>query len=382
MLGAKRAEPLLIGAVAAFAVLDMATWTRRRVVDTGRLSFSLSFLVPFLSVLAIGVVALRKRNQRVAIGILAGAGVTLTIGCWINGAGLVPSFTVLVALAILTIGSIRRQPRRAAIVFGTVAAFGIAAEALRPLSEGALDLFALSEAAFGIAVGIGLYLRWEDWRQTMREESALLDQRLDIARELHDMVGHYVTGIVVQAQAARHVATNRPEVAAEALESIEKAGYEAMVALRRMVGALRQDVPTSPVSWEAVEAFITDAERRGDPVKAQIDPLVRLVAPSLAPSVHRIITESFTNIRRHATDVTAIDLSIVCDDTRLLVRIRNDGAASAAVHQETFGIVGMRERAEALGGSLCAAPLTGGGWYVTAELPLEPTEPISARGTP
>jgi signal transduction histidine kinase len=209
----------------------------------------------------------------------------------------------------------------------------------------------------------------------MAEASARTEERFAIARELHDMVGHYVTGIVVQAQAARHVAERQPAAAAVALERIERAGADAMVAMRRMVGGLRDDPSSSSTApratWDEIDDLVANAVERGEPVLATIDPAVRGTAQSLASSVHRIIAESLTNVRRHAREVTLVEVAILqCADS-LVVTVRDDGLVAAALGRDTFGIIGMRERAVSLGGSLFAGPAPGGGWLVHAELPME-----------
>ena len=147
-------------------------------------------------------------------------------------------------------------------------------------------LLVVCEGAFSVAVGVGVYLRWSDWRRVMAEEAARTHERLEIARELHDMVGHYVTGIVVRAQAARHVAERQPAAAAATLQSIETARADAMIAMRHMVGGLRHSIPTSPTSsgavWDDIDQLVTNAVAAGEPVHATIDPNLRGTALSLA----------------------------------------------------------------------------------------------------
>ncbi len=183
------------------------------------------------------------------------------------------------------------------------------------------------------------------------------------------MVGHYVTGIIVQAQAARHVATRQPDAAFEALANIEKAGADAMVVMRRMVGGLRNNNSTQPRTWEDVDQLVANAAAHGEPVTANIDADVRCVEPALVPSVHRIIAESLTNVRRHARNVTVVEVGAFRDNDHLVVTVRNDGQTAALSGHDAFGIIGMRERAASLGGSLIAGPTPNGGWLVRAELP-------------
>jgi signal transduction histidine kinase len=307
---------------------------------------------------------------------------------------MIPSFATLFALALLTARALRVEPTATAVgcvVFGAVA---VAAEAVRPMENGPVSfvLVVLFEACFGLAVAGGAYVRWVDWRRTAAAESARQDERLEIARELHDLVGHYVTGIIVQAQAARHVAPQHPEAAVEALERIELAGGQAMASMRRMVGGLRDDSPTAPgASWDDIRTVVETAAADGMPVRLQVDPDVLGTSGDLALSAHRIVFESLTNVRRHAREVTRVDVELRTDRStgsngsslrssgsrsssgRLVVSVSDDGLPATITAQDTFGLVGMHERAEALGGSLYAGPGPSGGWLVRAELPMDVT---------
>jgi len=177
--------------------------------------------------------------------------------------------------------------------------------------------------------------------------------------------------MVVQAQAARHVAGPRPEAAVDALARIERAGLDALATMRRMVGALRDDAATTVGgTWDDVDRLLEAAAARGEPVRASIDPGVRNQAAALAPSVHRILAESLTNVRRHGQAVTRVEVAVRAAGGSLVVTVLDDGAVPEPAAEDGFGVVGMRERATALGGSLDAGPSDVGGWVVRAELPL------------
>ena len=369
---AHASDRLLIGITALLTLVDVAVWRTDRAVDLGRLSTSIAFLVPVLGALATVAVAFRRRRLALSLSWLTGASMVLTISSWAVGSSLPPSFSALLALALLTTGVVRHEPNRAAVVLAAIAAVAVCAESLRPMVSTAAYLLVLCEGAFGIAVGVGVYLRWSDWRRVAAAEAARTDERLEIARELHDMVGHYVTGIVVQAQAALHVAPNQPAAAVDALARIEVAGGNAMAAMRRMVDGLRDPSAAEPHrSWNAVDELLADAVARGEPVRVTIDPAVRSTAVALVPSVYRIIAESLTNARRHAHGVTSIEVAVVRCADRLVVTVHDDGRVAASTEYATFGIIGMRERATALGGWLFAGRAPNGGWLVQAELPME-----------
>jgi signal transduction histidine kinase len=362
----------VVGTTCALTFVDGLVWATDPVVDTGRLSTSLAFLVPFLGALATVAVTLRRRHLRAALAVLAAASVALSVASWVIGTSLPPSLAALFALALLTTIALRREPGRTAVVLTAVAGLAVAAEALRPMVASAGYLLVACEIAFAAAVGVGIYLRWTDWRRMAAAQAARADERVEIAREVHDMVGHHVTAMVVQAQAAQHVAGRQPGAAAAALGRIEATGNEALASMHQLVGGLRTDVSTAPTgTWDDVDRLIDDARAHGQPVRASIDSEAPRVAPALAPSVHRLISESLTNIRRHARRVTRVDIIVAVAPESLLVTVSDDGDETGATVNGGFGIVGMQERAVALGGTLTAGPAPTGGWTVYAELPIE-----------
>lgn len=368
-------DVLLVGATVLLTLVDMAVvvlWGVSTVSRWGPLPVPVAMMVPGLGVVATIAVALRRTHLVTGVLVLSGTSLMVTVVGWPDPNAAPPSLAALFALALLGARVVRVEPAATAMCVAMVAALGVAAEAVRPGVSGVELVLVLCEAAFAAALAVGAYLRWSDWRRAAAESAARADERLEIARELHDMVGHYVTGMVVQAQAARHVAEHQPAAAAEALERIEAAGADAMLAMRRMVGGLRDDAPTAPGStWDDLDALLDAAVLDGAPVHAVIDPWIRLHAAQLAPSVHRIVTESLTNVARHGREVTRIDVAVARRGDELVVSVHDDGRPAAPAGHDTYGIVGMRERTQALGGTLFAGPAPGGGWLVLAELPLE-----------
>jgi signal transduction histidine kinase len=237
---------------------------------------------------------------------------------------------------------------------------------------------------FVSALMVGGYLRWLDWQRDVAAATARRDERLDLARELHDLVAHYVTGIVVQAQAAQMVAEQRPEAARSALANIERAGTDALGAMRQMVGSLRAPggagvgagagttAAELPAGSTGLRELVEQSNVAGLPARLGlhgVDP--EALPPAVAASVHRIVQESLTNVRRHGVDVTRVDVDLVRHDDRVEIVVRDDGqGAVRPAHGGGFGLVGMAERTTALGGDLDAGPLPEGGWQVRARLPL------------
>jgi signal transduction histidine kinase len=339
-------------------------------IDEGPPGSVSPFVAVLLGLLGVAAVALRRTHLVVLTASLAGAAVMAASAGWVLGLNWTPSFAALFALAVLAARSIRVEPAGTALGLTLAAAVGVAALAMAPMGDDPFGVVVLAEVGFSIAVGVGLYQRWALWRRAVAEAAARSDERLEIARELHDTIGHYVTGIVVQAQAARHVASRDPDAAGAALERIEAAGTDALDAMRQVVVGLRAGVPTAPGdAWGDVDDLLAAAAAQGVPVAAWIDDPVRRHAGPLAGAAHRIIAESLTNVRKHGRDVTAVTVRVEATPSAMLVTVHDDGVEIPPPGLEAFGVVGMRERAEALGGTLFAGPAPGGGWLVRAELP-------------
>jgi signal transduction histidine kinase len=224
-----------------------------------------------------------------------------------------------------------------------------------------------------LSVGTGLYFRARDRERAtaVRAEVAAAQhaERMALARELHDVIAHYVTGMVVHAQAAQAV----PSAAGEALPIIVRSGNEALTEMRRLVGTLRgaeADAPTA--SSDLADDVRGVVERSGQRVRLHVD-LPEPVPPSLGRSVLRLVQESLTNARKHAEGASAVDVSVSVSDGLVHVRVADDGRAQRAAPvggSGGYGLVGMRERVELLGGEFSAGTRPGGGWEVRAALPV------------
>lgn len=218
-----------------------------------------------------------------------------------------------------------------------------------------------------------LVLRHE---QELVAERAVADERVRIARELHDAVGHAVNVMVLHAGAAR-LATEDPRTEA-ALREIEQTGRAALTDLDHMLGLLRPeaDAPLTPIHGSAdIGRLVDEMNAAGADVhleqrcEAPIDRRIGIAA-------YRIVQEALTNSIKHAGPAR-VDLTLSCDDDELEILVVDDGAGSQAARQHGGGrgIVGMRERASVLGGRLDAAPGADGGFRVRAVLPLDRRHP-------
>ncbi|MGI5505750.1 sensor histidine kinase [Lentzea sp. CA-135723] len=224
-------------------------------------------------------------------------------------------------------------------------------------------MMGLLVVATGVLALVG-YLRLLGTAREKQVEAVRAEQKAEFARDLHDFVGHHITGMVVLAQGAGRIVERNPAQARDALERIEAAGGEAMTAMRRMVGMLRDDAPVAPVAGIVDIEPLIAAEPRAT---LEVHGDTATLPPEVASSVHRVVMESLTNVRKHAREATAVDVQIQTTSDWVTVKISNDGRP--ARQGSGFGLVGLTERVQALGGRLRAGPGIDGGWVVDAALP-------------
>ena len=211
-----------------------------------------------------------------------------------------------------------------------------------------------------------------------REEEALrrvAEERLRISRDLHDILAHHIALITVQAGAAAHVLDKRPDAAREALRHIREAGSQALTDLHETISVLRTgedraDKPADPtVGLDRLDDLIDGFVQAGLRVETEIRGARRRLSATADVAAYRVIQESLTNVRKHAGPVPARVL-LDYQPRQISVQVENCAAALATAASGTgHGLIGMRERALTLGGSLEAGPLPGGGFRVTACIP-------------
>jgi signal transduction histidine kinase len=209
------------------------------------------------------------------------------------------------------------------------------------------------------------------------------EERLRIARDLHDVVGHHLALIYVQAGVAVHVLDGEPERAAEALAHIRAASKTALGELRDTIGLLRQpDEPAAPtepvVGLAGVDELLGSFRRSGLTITEHVDGPVRPIAVAADLTAYRVIQESLTNVCKHAGPTS---VSVHLTYRPELLRIIVDNAAAAQTRAATpagqgHGLIGMRERVTALGGTLRSGPRPDGGYRVTATLPTPAGSPV------
>jgi signal transduction histidine kinase len=225
---------------------------------------------------------------------------------------------------------------------------------------------------FLFSAALGASIRFHAHARTRDIEEAKLRQRNELARELHDAVGHHVSAIVIQAQAGRALAASDPDRGLATLETIEEAASRTLQEMRAMVGLLRDGAEPD----FAPQPGMADIERLarssgGWPrVDVQMAGDLATLSPSLGIALYRIAQESVTNAVRHARDATLVTVQVADEDEQVRLTVRDDGAAGPTGHTPAgYGLVGMAERASLLGGTLQAGPDPDGGWTVRALLP-------------
>ena len=212
----------------------------------------------------------------------------------------------------------------------------------------------------------------------VREEEArrrASEERLRMARELHDSLGHYLSLISVQSGVALNLNQQLPEQARAALAAVKQASKDALGELRSALDTLRQDgepAPRSPAPALArLGDLVAQASAPGLDVRAETRGDARPVPFAADAAAYRIVQEALTNVARHAGPATAT-VRVTYGEHDLTVQVDDDGRGPAARQRPASGngIVGMRERVTALGGELYAGPRPGGGFRVQARLPL------------
>ncbi len=340
--------------------------------------------------------AVRRRHPALVL-LVTGVGITLysTLG-YVEGGG---SMGVLIALYTVAAHSDRRTATIAAILTALGVLFTFANYVGREprIAESMLGVYVEYSAAW--LFGTYLQGRRQDLRtlqeraerlEREREERARLavaEERARIARELHDVVAHHVSVMVVQAGAARRVAASDPSSARAAMAAVELAGRTALAEMRRMLEVLREEEPDlePEPSLDEVESLVARVRAAGLPVELHVEGERGDVPPGVDLAAYRIVQEALTNVVKHAGPTTAT-IRIGYAPDRVEVEVTDDGRGAAAhlgVEPGGRGLVGMRERAMLYGGTMEAGPRAAGGYRVHAAFPVEvPTPAIERADAP
>jgi signal transduction histidine kinase len=328
----------------------------------------------------------RNRAWAAAGGLVMFAAAALAVALGAIPPGPVFSGGGLIAAVVLGAAAVRTLPPRPAAILGVAGTAAVAVfETAGP--DGLFDhrtVYALAGAVLWSAgLAVGLYLRYLDFLHRQRLEAVRRDERLELARELHDVAAHHVTGIVVQAQAARFAGPEDPGPLLATLGGIESAGLDTLAAIRQLVGLLRDPADTDGMAAgpEPIAELVERFARHGPAVDLRLPPDLTACGwpPQVASTVYRIVQEALTNVARHAPGAQSVTVTISHDPQQVRVEVTDDGPAAAPRHTRHaggYGLAGMRERVEALGGKIRTGPRPEAGWSVQASLP------VAAQGRP
>jgi signal transduction histidine kinase len=371
---------LLIGALAVAAIVDL-------ILTPGAPSTSMWFAVPAVAVLILPLFT----RRRFPFGAPAAYWILAAALSFVDGV-LIPSIESLfpVGLASAALLGNLRHARQAwtglAIVLAgiTTVVYNIPGHTIAELILIPVD--------FGIAWAAGFALRMRGEQaeaaeiraaQAEREREAaariaVAEERARIARELHDIVAHAVSVMVLQIGAVRHKLPQTLEEDKDALRGVERAGRSALAEMRRLLGAMRHDGEdlelTPQPGLDGLDSLLEEVGRAGLPVRLHFDgdrfPLPR----AIDLSAYRIIQEGLTNALKHARASHA-DVTVHYGSDELQIEIRDDGRGTSTTDGLGHGLVGMRERVKIYGGEMSTETATGGGFILNTRLPLSGERP-------
>lgn len=221
-----------------------------------------------------------------------------------------------------------------------------------------------------VALGAVFRYRADLWSRQQREIRN--QERVALARELHDTVAHHVSAIAVQAQAGGVVVGSQPEKAAEVLTAIEAEASRTLAEMRSMVRLLREEESVDYAPQRGVADLPALARVDTTPaVEVSLDGSLTELARPVDAALYRLAQESLTNAVRHARGATRVAIDVHREGDAVRLRVSDDGRIGTEAPEPGFGLLGMAERAQLLGGSLSAGPGPEGGWVVEAALPLK-----------
>ncbi|WP_433512237.1 sensor histidine kinase [Nonomuraea sp. CA-143628] len=325
-----------------------------------------------------GLALLRRRGRLwAAIAGLAVAAVAIVVAR-LAGLPSEPGPAMALGLSVLVGSAVRVLPtwRAGAVAAGggVVVAGGLVAAFV--FSTGSV-VAVLNGAAWLAALVAGLGPRLLAARRRAMAERVRRNERLELARELHDVVAHHITSIVLQAQAGQLLARKQPHTAEGSLADIEAAGSDALAATRRVVGLLRDATDNDKArSGEQLGELVKRFDGHGLVVRLSLPDGEPGWPPEVARTLYRVVQESLTNISRHAPNARHVTVTVARDQDAVRVQVVDDAPPGMTPypHRGGYGLIGMRERVEALGGTLSVGPRRGTGWSVLATLPAPASE--------
>ncbi len=346
---------------------------------------------PFIAALAVFPLALIRVNPALGWAISAGAALLIALAIQHQPGNDLPYQVVhiLVLFALLFAVAVRAPMQ--IVLIAWIASSLLFATTMAGTSSFAEAGFGWPLAMTGL-VGFGLLVRWlvlsrqalvrqEEQNELERARRAILEEKARIARDLHDVVAHHMSMVVVQAQTAPYRVPDVSEAARAEFDSIGASAREALNEIRSMLGVLRSDgqLPEhapQPVAADVV-SVLDGVRRAGVRIDWTIDGPLAAVPDTVGLALYRIVQESLSNVSRHAPGA-AVTVTLTVAAQAVEVLVANDAGTGGApvVSSDGSGISGMRTRAESIGGMLAAGPRSEGGFQVYARLPL-----LVAEGT-
>jgi signal transduction histidine kinase len=382
-----------VSATAITVVLLLGSWGEARPNQPADLAQFHGHHLPhtppaaLLLVAAAGLVlAVKRRYPVTVLAVSTACVVAYSLPGNVNGAVLLAPAIALFTVAQLL--PVRRALLVAALTLVVLMAATAQGNPLGPTGGGFFLIPALIAAAVFGGIAVANRRAYVASIQARAEELAsrrVDEERLRIARELHDIVAHTMATISVQAGVASHVLGENPAAAGEALRAIRQSSKDGLRELRAILNVLRQadeDNPTQPAPGLAqLDALVTRTCQAGLPTTVSTDGQPGQLPPAVDLAAYRIVQESLTNVIKHAGPATAA-IALRYDDTGLRIEVTDTGAglpggsAAGSVTEGSVsggghGIIGMRERAASVGGTLEAGPGQAGGYRVVAELPAD-----------
>jgi signal transduction histidine kinase len=333
-----------------------------------------------LVVAACAALVARRRYPLPVAGVVGTALLAFAVRDYPGG-----SLVLAVMVALYTVGA--NLGRRQALVAGGVAVVLVAARSVAGVAaHGQVSAYSWAAPGWVVACLLaGMVVRSR--RQAMRairdraeqaertrDEEArarVAEERLRIARDLHDVVGHSFAAVHVQARAAAALLDSDPVGVRQALAAIEATSRDSLREIRATLSALRRDGPRPVLAGPApLRELLAPVRAAGLDVQATVDDELALPA-AVGHVVYRVVQESLTNVLRHA-QASTVTLRVAGDGRGVRVEVRDDGRGSAEpAVLDGHGLTGMRERVAAVGGRLEAGPVAEGGWRVTGWVPVE-----------
>jgi signal transduction histidine kinase len=319
----------------------------------------------------------RRRSPGLVVAVVAAVALaSIALDVWL--------LPLQLGVALYTLTAVRSARRERAVGGAAIVAVAIAVLAAGGLEFGAAAarvVFLIAAALLGDSIGSRrAYVREIEEKaerlereQEIEARRATAEEQARIARELHDVVAHALSVVVVQAGAADDAFERDPPAARAAIRAVDQSARSALADLRRVLGILHHDEPeyAPQAGLDRLDALVENVRATGLEVSLEVVGESRPLPPSVGMSAYRIVQEALTNSLKHA-HAERVRIRIRYDET-LHVDVSDNGrGATNGAAAPGRGLIGMRERVTLLGGTIDAGPGTNGGYLVRADIPIEP----------